>query len=959
LSVVTLTKKAVDDTRADWLAVLRRKPIRCHAGEALFLLENSARVLAECEASIARATRTADELLDPEVHAIHDAFARITVDFEAALACLRTQRQLDWKDAYGEVISSMAGDAPASGEEGCMPCGKAAFTGGDPEPQPLRHLRSYTSFLAPSLGITLDTFTLGAIVMRNLFVNWTMLIPALFVVVGLTEWSGFLLLKANRWLTYNFARDTPLGTFVAVSITLLFLIAAIAAAAALPSHYKIPLPRLIRRFSKSIFFGAVVVASWLLTASGSSKNKMVHWSKFLPNFLLNFISNHISANIHVPALLATAPIALVGFGALSFSIFLAYRERITRRNAVSALRINDARAMVTIAAVVTSLVISSLIGLLQSRIFPFLLAPGPHHHARLLQLANGQRLYIVFALPTVITLLLLTTSLFCALLGIYEMEEDREWWVRSGGWFLAFNIIWMVAHGIAFYGQAGWHTVVAGISGLVLGLAGSAVGYSGVTSAGPRPVKVAQLSGVGQFLEKHHLVLPGVGGVSLLLIGLGAVAAEESIRVSAVLPMYRMSNLQSAFLMTLISAAFAVLINFAININLFSLHGMYRMRLMRAFLGASNVFRRPDPFTNFDPRDTPYETDLPSTPGVPLHVINTTLNLVGTRNTAWHQRKAESFTFSPIHCGCWRLGYVPSSIYGGSRGVSVATAMSISGAAFNPNMGYQSSPLLALLMTFFNLRLGFWLPNPAPPQLTPSTVAKASRSKLTLAERGERFYSKPGPIFALQPLLEEALGLTDDTSRWIELTDGGHFENLGLYEMVMRRCKNIIVVDAGADPKCQFEDLGNAIRKIYIDLGVPIRFPKDLKMKPGMVAENSYCAVAEIDYGCVDPKIEGERAVPLVGRLVYIKASVTGREPVDVLQYAMTHDAFPHEATSNQFFNESQFESYRHLGSYVVDCINSAAKPSAKDGINTFADAANDYWMQVDQKHAEAEKAEA
>ena len=94
--------------------------------------------------------------------------------------------------------------------------------------------------------------------------------------------------------------------------------------------------------------------------------------------------------------------------------------------------------------------------------------------------------------------------------------------------------------------------------------------------------------------------------------------------------------------------------------------------------------------------------------------------------------------------------------------------------------------------------------------------------------------------------------MTDDTYRWIELTDGAHFENFGLYEMVLRRCHNIVVVDAGADPDCQFEDLGNALRKIQIDLGIPIRFNDGIKMKAGAKPDNRYCAVATIDYGCVD-----------------------------------------------------------------------------------------------------------
>jgi len=354
----------------------------------------------------------------------------------------------------------------------------------------------------------------------------------------------------------------------------------------------------------------------------------------------------------------------------------------------------------------------------------------------------------------------------------------------------------------------------------------------------------------------------------------------------------------------------ALFANKFININTFSLHGMYRMRLTRAYLGASNFARHPDPFTNFDSSDSMHEADI-LCKGAPLHIINTALNLVATRNMAWQQRKAEPFSFSPISVGSWRLGYVPTEDYGGSDGVGLDTAMAISGAAFNPNMGYHSSPLVTLLMTFFNARLGWWLPNPIWPHLRKWPAGfKTSR----YLGRTSRFLGRNGPKWALMPLLNEALGNTDDSYKWIELSDGGHFENLGLYEMVLRRCRHIIVVDADADSEFQFEDLGNAIRKIEIDLGIPITFPDfphGLPMKRGVEPLNIYCIRGEIQYGCTD---YGEPK----GELLFIKPTLNGSEPPDIRAYAASHQTFPHEATSNQFFNEAQFESYRHLGSWMI-----------------------------------------
>ena len=134
--------------------------------------------------------------------------------------------------------------------------------------------------------------------------------------------------------------------------------------------------------------------------------------------------------------------------------------------------------------------------------------------------------------------------------------------------------------------------------------------------------------------------------------------------------------------------------------------------------------------------------------------------------------------------------------------------MAISGAAASPNMGYHSSTTLAFLMTLLNVRLGAWFGNPG----------KAG------ARHWPTTYGCSSPRQAIRPLVDEALGLTDDTHPYVYLSDGGHFENLGLYEMVRRRCKRIVVCDAGQDEGCAFDDLGNAVRKIYVDLGVRIKW---------------------------------------------------------------------------------------------------------------------------------------
>lgn len=312
----------------------------------------------------------------------------------------------------------------------------------------------------------------------------------------------------------------------------------------------------------------------------------------------------------------------------------------------------------------------------------------------------------------------------------------------------------------------------------------------------------------------------------------------------------------------------------------------------------------------------------------PLHVLNLALNLVQGEKLAWQQRKASSFTVSPLHSG-FSEGYRPSVEFGGA--ISLGTAMTISGAAASPNMGYHSSPAVTFLMTLFNVRLGWWLGNPASvrPSLFDRFLGKLGLAK-ALLPRGERFYQLAGPDHSMRPLLDEALGRTNDKNGYVYLSDGGHFDNLGLYEMVRRRCRYIVVSDASCDAKCNFEDLANAVRKVRIDLGIPIEIREILFFPDAENVKNGkYCAVGDIKYAAVD----GEGIDD--GKLIYIKPARHPQMPVDLYSHSQTNQFFPHEPTANQWFSESQFESYRNLGFETVEAIcesstKATGKPSAE-----------------------------
>jgi hypothetical protein len=325
-----------------------------------------------------------------------------------------------------------------------------------------------------------------------------------------------------------------------------------------------------------------------------------------------------------------------------------------------------------------------------------------------------------------------------------------------------------------------------------------------------------------------------------------------------------------------------------ININKFSLHAMYRSRLIRAYLGASNAQRNTNAFTGFAEADNLAMSALDPAER-PFHVVNTTLNLVSGQRLAWQQRKAESFTVTPLHCGAADLGYRASARYGGPGGITLGTAVAISGAAANPNMGYSSSPILAFIMTLFNARLGCWLGNPG--------------------HAGGHAWQKAGPTSALGSLVREAFGLTDDRSAWVSLSDGGHFENLAVYEMVRRRCRYIVALDSGCDPRFTYGDLANALRKIRIDFKVPIDF--DEASFASLRKKTARCATARIRYSAADPAARD-------GVLLYVKPMIAGSEPPDLGSYHDDHKDFPHESTANQFFDESQLESYRMLGRHTM-----------------------------------------
>jgi len=584
-----------------------------------------------------------------------------------------------------------------------------------------------------------------------------------------------------------------------------------------------------------------------------------------------------------------------------------------------------------------------------------------------------------WATPLIMLVFIVTAVVQIGLMGRAFREADRQWWSRLGAWMLIYSITWLALFVMTFYGPllliwlgaivaaglgAGWLASTAGgvlvgktasketekpslVKGLVKALAPqifiigllavlafglhALLGGTGTTTPGGGalpavcqdfwPEKAPETDSAGTDpAAADTATVPttttahGDGDGDTAGNQLSTLVACHSARdwASIVIPNDG-RNWQTIFLMVGL-LAFALVLSWRVDINQFSMHLFYRSRLVRAYLGASNKNRTPQPFSGFDPDDdlplaqmSPQGTGEPGERPYdgPLPILNTTLNLVKGEELAWQERKGASFIFTPLYSGfdaqlesggtargaLEANGYRPTREYDTHReGVSIGTAMGISGAAASPNMGKGTTSALAFLLTVFNVRLGWWLGNP----------------------RHSRSWCRLGPDIGLLRLLDELFSRTNSRSRYVYLSDGGHFENTGLYELLRRRTRVIVLSDGGADGKRTFNDLGNAVHKARTDFGIEIEIDPELLRLTGEGQRSKYhWTLGRIRYSDVDENAPD-------GLLIYLKSSLTGDEPADVFNYAADNETFPHQPTSDQFFSETQFESYRRLGFHVA-----------------------------------------
>ena len=890
-------------------------------------------------------------------------------------------------------------------------------TGAPTTPPPVQWLRNYSNYLSPHLGfLSADSWTLLGIYLRNLHLNWMVLLPMLMLPLLVPRWA-VALAALNTCTKPLPACEAPLQPYLS---PLIMFGLGLAVMALIYLHLCRPT---LREYRRNTWWQTLESQHWFLVACLGP----LITSVFCLTTAWAWFRNGGGALEQFSVLHAVLGGAVIHTGSWLFSAVA-----LKRFKACSPWLLWETGAV-------------AATGALGGWFLQSVVAKTPHD----MIVATFAEWFATFAVPAVLAIFLLTATVFIGLASRFTEEQDREWWGRTGSWVLIVMVIWSGLSAIVAFGPGliAWIPKIAASLGGISALLTLVLGFGSRTTA-------QQAEERSTMTLVTDLAVKAAAPVFMLCV-LIALALGTSWQLDLFAHHYGMhlndlhdpkpigegmwadpwghtqvlhnTPLWMLFRFTVTVALLGLLMSAFININRFSLHAMYRNRLIRAYLGASRIRtereRSFNPFTGFDNLDNPSMSDVrfddlrlarwiaqkefssdtraqldafhalsdpqpvqaqaikdrleqaltalspqalakaaeqlrvgpaclakiaalqqPDTAAGreaiawltalflnnlhgqtprPLHLINIALNLVKGDNLAWQQRKAQSFTISPLHSGSWNLGYRRSEEYGANRylhqPLSLGTALAISGAAASPNMGYHSSSAVTFLLALFNIRLGWWLGNPG--------------------SAGADTYRKASPNVSVGPLLAEAFGLTDSCHPYVYLSDGGHFENLGLYEMVLRRCHCILVVDAGCDPHLTFEDLGNAIRKIRIDLGIDIELNLDqIKRQAGATTSNRHHAIGIIRYDKVDTNATA-------GTLLYLKPSLTGNEPSDIQDYAARHPSFPHEPTSDQFFDEAQFESYRRLGEHITQQVLRPAIHRSEQDFSSLCHALRSHWV--------------
>ncbi|HXM34578.1 MAG TPA: patatin-like phospholipase family protein [Pyrinomonadaceae bacterium] len=843
-----------------------------------------------------------------------------------------------------------------------------------PEPGPIEYLRIYSNYLSPQSGLlSADTWTLVASVLRNLMLNWFVFMPVLILLLLVPRLWTALLFRSHAHEKYALPASLIVGVLTGMWS---FIYIGRHLPTSNPDDAKGSAQR--ERGGQGQFVLSCLV--WLTTSAAAFA--IFFWLRLQP------IKDAFQWYYYVAV---TVAIILVPWLYCMAKIW----RRVKKRKWLKVI-LGSATLLILLAQFITGY-------LLRFMTRSFLPGPNP-----------DPLFYATFAVPLILLVMCLGGTLIAGFTSRFSNDDDQEWWARVGAWVLIVVVSWSVIHVLVLYGplmiltlgatlqrlSAGgitnlhWADIgkLAGTAGgVVSGIITLAGGFSAKTPANAKEAQRASvasvaLSAVTILMAPVFLgfvfILIALGTNWLLVNSVGELASQWAAGTPLPFPsgslakwhtlLLQVTPFRYLIVFALSQIVLAALMGRLINTNNFSLQHLWRNRIIRAYLGASHEFRKPDPFTGFDTNDNLLMHELRPQPNAVLppgpakdrpaderpheprpkkllHILNVALNLTGGEKLQWQDRRAESFTVSPFHAGSYWLGYRRSFCYGGNEGISLGAAIAISGAFVSPNMGYMmTSPVVRFLMALFNVRFGTWLGNPGPAGDERDIYDKACDLLLRpVGVKPARPFQLRSPRFSVKPIVSEAFGSIDDKSSYVYLSDGGHFENLGLYEMVLRRCRFIVVSDASTDPDYSFQSLAMSIRQIRVDLGVPIEISDMSVNLPSQDMKSKYCATGKIRYSCVDrdPNDVTTKDADFDGTIIYIKPSLIGEEPRDVVNYWQGSNGFPQEVITDQWFTEAQFESYRALGSHIIEAICNPSGHQSQNKVNfpTFARRARDH----------------
>jgi hypothetical protein len=436
---------------------------------------------------------------------------------------------------------------------------------------------------------------------------------------------------------------------------------------------------------------------------------------------------------------------------------------------------------------------------------------------------------------------------------------------------------------------------IALMGGLVLG--GLVFVFASRNKKSPIPMKLVASIGSALFLYGIFVVSHRVGCWASNTI------TESLVEPGCALPLGDFWP----FWFPYVLLAIGILCGRLINLNYISIHRYYRDRLMETFMpGIDSALE--DVTGPAQSANSARVSELISVehPNGPYHILNTNLNLVGAKSRLRRIRGGDSFILSPMYCGSSETGWRSTREFL-NNGLTLATAMAVSGAAAEPNSGVGGKGItregsVSMVMTLLNLTLGFWIPHPMRKQgwlKFPNHFNPGLRSLLSNSYNADRKY--------------------------LELGDGGHFENLGVYEMIRRRMRFIVVTDAGADPDYRFDDLLNAMQKVHVDFGAKIGFEANgSPINPQQYFASDNTDMPEFGHllGTVEYS-DGSK-----GTIILIKASMISGLDLHVMAYKENNPDFPHQSTADQSFTDDQVDAYRRLGYEITRRMISAESPT-------------------------------